>query len=618
MRPLRYYIFIFIVFEIVIGSYFYTLYNNKVNRYHQQVIARVDAALKSAINTFELANDHFHSYQSATLAQFIMQTNNASVQERDAIRTQLLQKYSNFYNTKKLNSMDVLHLFDAKGNSLLRFHEIHKYDDPVIKLRYSLQQLNKKFYYQKGLEIGVFKESFRFQYPLFYDGNFVGAYEYGIGFDTLIEEMEKFYGTRHLFILKSKDIDAIVNPDVITSRYQKVFIDSKSFYFKKRTKHNDIDYERFEYVTHLEKFKKALLLHEPSAIEGYRDGEFFTIAIKPISDIQTKEVGYLFSYIQNSPRPSFIKTLIIEVALSFLLALGAYFYLIKQLRHKIYIRNLINLQHNMLIVTDGKNIKDANDSLLKFFGYNNLNAFHKNHNCICDFFLQGEGYLQKRMGKETWLSYMKIHPKKKHHVKMKEHKNIRIFELYREDFKDSKNVVVTFRDITNEIKEHEALEDRANFDTLTHIYNRNRFDYFLDKEIERSNRYGETFSLIMFDIDHFKQVNDSYGHDIGDSVLQELSELIATHTRDVDIFARWGGEEFMIISHTDIAKAEAFAEKLRKVVDEYTFTHINTITCSFGVSQYHTNDTNEMITKRCDEMLYAAKNSGRNCVVSLR
>ncbi len=185
MRPLRYYIFIFIIFEIVISLYFYTQYTDKINRYHNQVLERVDGALKSAINTFELANDYFHSFQSDTLAQLVAQVNDSSLEKRNAIRHKLLQKYATFYNSKKLDSMDIFHIFDKNGSSLLRFHNIHKYDDSIIDKRFSLQRINQKFYYQIGMEIGKLKESYRFQYPLFYDGNFVGAYEYGIGFDNL-------------------------------------------------------------------------------------------------------------------------------------------------------------------------------------------------------------------------------------------------------------------------------------------------------------------------------------------------------------------------------------------------------------------------------------------------
>ena len=101
-------------------------------------------------------------------------------------------------------------------------------------------------------------------------------------------------------------------------------------------------------------------------------------------------------------------------------------------------------------------------------------------------------------------------------------------------------------------------------------------------------------------------------------MLQELTALVNEHVRDIDVFARWGGEEFMIISNTNIYQSEMFAEKLRKVINEYDFSVIHTLSCSFGITEYREDDTKESIAKRADSMLYSAKHSGRNCVVSFK
>jgi diguanylate cyclase (GGDEF)-like protein len=120
----------------------------------------------------------------------------------------------------------------------------------------------------------------------------------------------------------------------------------------------------------------------------------------------------------------------------------------------------------------------------------------------------------------------------------------------------------------------------------------------------------------MFDIDGFKDINDIHGHDVGDSVLKELSRLVSSHIRSDDIFARWGGEEFMIIVNVDVVIAEQFANKLRQIIEDHTFKHIDTLTCSFGVTRYKEGDKTEQILKRADTMLYSAKKSGKNCVVA--
>ncbi|MCX6075339.1 MAG: diguanylate cyclase [Campylobacterales bacterium] len=154
-------------------------------------------------------------------------------------------------------------------------------------------------------------------------------------------------------------------------------------------------------------------------------------------------------------------------------------------------------------------------------------------------------------------------------------------------------------------------------DSLTKIGNRRFFSETFKKELEKSYRYKHPISLIMFDIDHFKQINDLYGHHSGDIVLQELSLLISSHLRSSDFFARWGGEEFTIIlPENTLSEAVLTAEKLRKFIEEYRFTINKQVTCSFGVILCADNELTDDAINRVDAKLYEAKKSGRNRVVS--
>jgi diguanylate cyclase (GGDEF)-like protein len=122
----------------------------------------------------------------------------------------------------------------------------------------------------------------------------------------------------------------------------------------------------------------------------------------------------------------------------------------------------------------------------------------------------------------------------------------------------------------------------------------------------------------MFDIDHFKFVNDTYGHQAGDAVLKETAKLISKHIRDADLLARYGGEEFMILTpHTDRENAFMLAKKLRETVRTARFNGVQHITCSFGVAQFHSSDTIDSFLKRIDDALYRAKNNGRDRVEML-
>lgn len=164
-------------------------------------------------------------------------------------------------------------------------------------------------------------------------------------------------------------------------------------------------------------------------------------------------------------------------------------------------------------------------------------------------------------------------------------------------------------------KQKEQFEEKAHTDYLTKIYNRSKFDNILEYEYKRYERYKESFCLIFLDIDFFKKINDTFGHDVGDNVLVQLSGLISKNIRQSDTFARWGGEEFVILlSQTNIKTAEVFANKLRELVEKYEFKNIKHITVSMGVVEFNEKYTLEEFIKAADNALYLAKENGRNKV----
>lgn len=154
-------------------------------------------------------------------------------------------------------------------------------------------------------------------------------------------------------------------------------------------------------------------------------------------------------------------------------------------------------------------------------------------------------------------------------------------------------------------------------DPLTKIHNRLKFDEELSKWIQYSNRYEADLSLMIFDIDNFKNVNDQYGHLIGDQALIELSEFVKSLIRNTDIFARWGGEEFVIlITNTNKKSAMYITERIRIEISNYTFSSIGQLTCSFGVAFFHLGEDKDNFIQRADKLLLEAKNVGKNTVRS--
>lgn len=154
---------------------------------------------------------------------------------------------------------------------------------------------------------------------------------------------------------------------------------------------------------------------------------------------------------------------------------------------------------------------------------------------------------------------------------------------------------------------------RATTDPLTGLYNRAKFDESLASETARSERYETPLALIMYDVDHFKQVNDVHGHQIGDDVLVRLAEIVFESIRTTDLLARWGGEEFVILAPgLDGPTACQAAEKLRATIEQAAFSVVGKITCSFGVAEFSDGDTAATLVARADNALYRAKLHGRN------
>jgi len=159
------------------------------------------------------------------------------------------------------------------------------------------------------------------------------------------------------------------------------------------------------------------------------------------------------------------------------------------------------------------------------------------------------------------------------------------------------------------------LENRATVDALTGLGNRAHFDNIIGKERSRSLRYKQPLSMILFDIDHFKRINDTLGHQAGDAVLRELAQVCQNSLRPSDITFRWGGEEFIVLApSTGYRGADRLAETLRQAVAGHVFPEAGKVTISLGVAEHQSEETIAAWFERADKMLYAAKEEGRNCV----
>lgn len=166
-----------------------------------------------------------------------------------------------------------------------------------------------------------------------------------------------------------------------------------------------------------------------------------------------------------------------------------------------------------------------------------------------------------------------------------------------------------------EAKYLEELHRLSATDSLTELFNRRRMNELLQEQVDHSRRYNTPYSLILFDIDNFKLINDNFGHNIGDQVLINISDTAKNVLRKTDHISRWGGEEFLILlPNTQIEEAAVIAEKLRQEIEDAFYPHNKKVTCSFGIVQSDKKADKETIVDRADNSLYRAKKSGKNCI----
>jgi diguanylate cyclase (GGDEF)-like protein/PAS domain S-box-containing protein len=183
-----------------------------------------------------------------------------------------------------------------------------------------------------------------------------------------------------------------------------------------------------------------------------------------------------------------------------------------------------------------------------------------------------------------------------------------------------KNVgLAILRDITERKRKLDEVTQHAYIDLLTDLPNRRDFDGRVQQEIARCERYDRPLCLAIGDIDHFKIVNDTFGHQAGDAVLKKVAEFIRKSLRSIDYVARWGGEEFMILlPETQLDVVEDLLNRLRRGIANYVIPEIRrAVTLSFGVTAHTKSDDTDDLLKRVDQALYVSKQTGRNKVTKI-
>lgn len=412
---------------------------------------------------------------------------------------------------------------------------------------------------------------------------------------------------------------------LLTSLLKKVYVASngeEGLEVYKENKDNidliisDINMPKMDGLTMCEKIKEINIDIPLVITSAHNDTSFLkraievgvsTYALKPIDLYQ------LIESISKAMEPILLKRQLVELNLS----------LESKIEQEISkIKSILDAQNNIIIVTNKENITNVNKKFLQFFGVDDFDRFLQSKKNIFDFFIEEFGFITKNqiVKQESWLRYIKNLPEIDRIVKIKNYLHEEKIFTINVDYYENKEhyYVFSLTDITEIKVKSNLLEYQASHDKLTGLFNRNKFDDLFTKEIKRSKRYEASLSIILFDIDDFKTINDSHGHQVGDLVLKEISVIIALHIREQDIAVRWGGEEFLILlPHTGLEGSIIVANKIRVAIEESLFTEFDlNITASFGVTTLLDLDDDQSFIARADKYLYEAKNNGKNQVVA--
>ena len=290
----------------------------------------------------------------------------------------------------------------------------------------------------------------------------------------------------------------------------------------------------------------------------------------------------------------------------------------KQLKQeKEYAQNIFDLQENMILTTDGDLVSNVNKSLLSFFNISTLKQFQEDYKCICNCFVKEEGFFyNKSLSNSIWAD-MALKQLKKEDIIVKIIENSIEYIFNLKVVKFHSQYIITLTDITQISQRSLEYKHEANYDSLTQVYNRNMFHRLIESKISLAKQEDKKFTFVILDIDYFKKVNDTYGHLAGDEVLKQIAKLIKCHIREDDVFARWGGEEFVLAFDVEKKKGLEISNELRAHIEKEIFNSVGHITCSFGITEFKHDDTLESITSRADHALYNAKEAGRNRVCQL-
>ena len=570
----------------------------------------------------------------AGFSEILAAANSATQEKKVELRKSLNKLLSPMYKVIKQRGVLQYHFILRDNESFYRAHKPDKFGDNLTDVRADLKYTNATQKPIRGFTQGRTAHGFRNTFPVFDKNNtHVGAMEVSFSSESFQWYLNNISGIHTHFIVDKDIFDSKAwQRDDLILKYEKsaeapnYMITLNSIHTRKEC----IEENGLKLTPMKEEIETKMALGKEFSIYVEHHGTHIdVVSFLPIKSIQEKTVAWIVSY-EVSP--------IIEMALhnqirmriiTFFLSLLIIYFIVQQIfakreiekQHKL-LNNILNATDNAMIITDFKDIKYSNNKFKNLLNVKYTENFNSstNHNML-NVFAQREGYLHSGLLKEheDFVSLITRTPPEDRVVAIFDNNlEITAFKISISKSENSSDYLMTLTDITKMKEHHDETQKKVYRDPLTNVYNRSKFDKLLSQEIESTKRYNTHFSIAILDIDKFKDFNDTYGHLIGDEVLITMAQMIEKNVRESDVFARWGGEEFVVLfKNTSKETAKLVSEQLKSKIEANEHPTAGKITASFGVTEYQEGDNSERLFKRCDDALYIAKANGRNRVEAL-
>jgi two-component system, cell cycle response regulator len=275
---------------------------------------------------------------------------------------------------------------------------------------------------------------------------------------------------------------------------------------------------------------------------------------------------------------------------------------------------ILETKDHLLFSMENGHIVEFNQAFASFTGIEKTKGLHTS-NLVAELFVEDPSYFYpKKKGK--WIEEFFQTEKNSAKVMWKgQNEKQGIYLMKATKIPGNKHYLFVCTEISALEEEYKKKGNLASIDPLTRSLNRTKFEELLSSEIRRSERYNHPFSIILMDIDYFNNVIDSFSHKKGDEVLLTISTIVQQRIRESDVFARWGGDEFILLTpETNSHGAMVLAESIRSLIDHFAFPEIGSVTCSFGVAEFSAGKSKIELISEVNQALSKSKINGRNCV----